>query len=88
MVAQCASLLHKLGLAGWELMQFPWVKTITGQPGNGAAYMTLLAISSVDSGHNGQDCFFTIQYFVPNVTVLMVKSHDHLTTPTYINVTA
>jgi len=37
MVAQCASLLHKLGLAGWELMQFPWVKTITGQPGNRAA---------------------------------------------------
>jgi len=26
MVAQCASLVHKVAIAGWELMQFPWVR--------------------------------------------------------------
>ena len=29
MVAQCASLVHKVAIAGWELMQFPWVRTIS-----------------------------------------------------------
>lgn len=28
MVAQCASLVHKVAIAGWELMQFPWVRAI------------------------------------------------------------
>ena len=29
MVAQCASLVHKVAIAGWELMQFPWVRTLS-----------------------------------------------------------
>ena len=29
MVAQCASLVHKVAIAGWELMQFPWVRAIS-----------------------------------------------------------
>lgn len=31
MVAQCASLVHKVAIAGWELMQFPWVRAISGE---------------------------------------------------------
>lgn len=31
MVAQCASLVHKVAIAGWELMQFPWVRAIAGE---------------------------------------------------------
>ena len=30
MVAQCASLVHKVAIAGWELMQFPWVRAVSG----------------------------------------------------------
>ena len=31
MVAQCASLVHKVVIAGWELLQFPWVRAIAGK---------------------------------------------------------
>lgn len=31
MVAQCASLVHRVAIAGWELMQFPWVRAISGK---------------------------------------------------------
>lgn len=30
MVAQIASLLHKVIIQGWELAQFPWIKSIMG----------------------------------------------------------
>ena len=29
MVAQCASLMHKVVIGGWELLQFPWVRSYT-----------------------------------------------------------
>ena len=32
MVAQCASLVHKVVVAGWEVMQFPWVRAVAGAP--------------------------------------------------------
>lgn len=28
MVAQCASLLHKIVIGGWELLQLPWVRGV------------------------------------------------------------
>ena len=28
MVAQCASLLHRIVIAGWELLQLPWVRGV------------------------------------------------------------
>jgi len=28
MVAQCASLLHKIVVEGWELLQLPWVRGV------------------------------------------------------------
>lgn len=31
MVAQCASLVHKVVIAGWELLQFPWVRALAGE---------------------------------------------------------
>ena len=31
MVAQCASLVHKVVIAGWELLQFPWVRALAGK---------------------------------------------------------
>ena len=31
MVAQCASLIHKVAIAGWELLQFPWVRALAGE---------------------------------------------------------
>ena len=30
MVAQCASLTHRIVIVGWELMQLPWVKVYAG----------------------------------------------------------
>lgn len=28
MVAQCASLLHKVVVGGWQLLQLPWVRGV------------------------------------------------------------
>ena len=30
-VAQCASLLVKVVVSGWDIMQFPWVRAIAGE---------------------------------------------------------
>ena len=30
MVAQCASLTHRIVVSGWDLMQLPWVKVYAG----------------------------------------------------------
>ena len=30
MVAQCASLTHRIVIVGWDLMQLPWVKVYAG----------------------------------------------------------
>ncbi len=29
MVAQCASLVHKVVVGGWELLQLPWIRSYT-----------------------------------------------------------
>ncbi len=29
MVAQCASLVHKVVMGGWELLQLPWIRSYT-----------------------------------------------------------
>jgi len=45
MVAQCASLVHKVVVAGWELLQFPWVRSYTAhnQEGKNEGVQTLAA---------------------------------------------
>ena len=35
MVAQCASLVHKVVIGGWELLQFPWVRSFTNNSQEG-----------------------------------------------------
>lgn len=48
MVAQCASLVHKVAIAGWELMQFPWVRAISGEREVGSE-VSLVAVLGTDS---------------------------------------
>lgn len=35
MVAQCASLVHKVVVGGWELLQLPWVRSYTAHNHDG-----------------------------------------------------
>ncbi len=35
MVAQCASLVHNVVVGGWELLQFPWVRSYTAHNHDG-----------------------------------------------------
>ena len=82
MVAQCASLMHKVVVGGWELLQFPWVRsyTVHNQDGkmDGAGALTVnvdrlssLGSDSTSSQSTGTDSSSYYQRYYIQWSILL-----------------